>query len=275
MHRNLFLNFEYRNFERLKRVKIKQLIKNITSQVTIIFFSTFLFYDNVRKTNPKSGHNSKLSLYLTKSLFRQQERHKMMDVFGIGTMATNVGKKDLPGFHTSTSPRCSTTATTTMSPPVAVSSSSSSSRNTSTSRRGLLRHSSLWYSTKKYHRLLEDDKLHHQQQEEQSPLPISTTSAMPTEESSSTSSLIKRNGSEPKNTIAYPRRSQRTRHQHQDRHIRWNERVRVRRFEKISPDLIPHCYYSEEELHKFYREYAIQEEMLEASSISSSSSSKE
>jgi hypothetical protein len=127
----------------------------------------------------------------------------------------------------------------------------------------------LWYSTKKYRPLLEDDKLHHQQEEEQSPLPKSTASSMPTEEPSSVSPTIECFGSEPS---ANPRRPPRTKHQDRRIRVRWNERVRVRRFEKISPDLIPYCYYSEHELRKFHREYVMEEEMLEASSISSSSS---
>lgn len=45
-----------------------------------------------------------------------------------------------------------------------------------------------------------------------------------------------------------------------ERRIRWNERVRVRRFEKISPELIEHCYYSEAELYSFHREYTMEEE---------------
>jgi hypothetical protein len=57
------------------------------------------------------------------------------------------------------------------------------------------------------------------------------------------------------------------------RHIHWNERVRVRRFEKISSDLIEHCYYSESELYSFHREYVMEEEM--DANPSSSSDDKE
>jgi hypothetical protein len=42
--------------------------------------------------------------------------------------------------------------------------------------------------------------------------------------------------------------------------IHWDERVRVRRFEKVSPDLAQHCYYTAEELYSFHRECMLEEE---------------
>mmetsp|Transcript_3523 Transcript_3523/g.5618 ORF Transcript_3523/g.5618 Transcript_3523/m.5618 type:complete len:157 (+) Transcript_3523:357-827(+) len=111
------------------------------------------------------------------------------------------------------------------------------------SNRGLLKQSSsLWYSGKYRHFASN----HKEQHTPSSPSHDSSTSS-PSPESSSSRNK---------------------------RHIRWNERVLVRRFEKISPELIQHCYYSEEELSSFHREYALEEEDA-ASSVSSVWDTKE
>jgi hypothetical protein len=52
------------------------------------------------------------------------------------------------------------------------------------------------------------------------------------------------------------------------RRIHWNERVRVRRFEKVSPDLASHCYYTAEELYSFHRECMMLEGETEISESS-------
>ncbi|KAG7367459.1 hypothetical protein IV203_030130 [Nitzschia inconspicua] len=51
------------------------------------------------------------------------------------------------------------------------------------------------------------------------------------------------------------------------RHIHWNERVRVRRFEKVGPDVAQDCYYTEKELYSFHQEF-MQEDDAETSDSS-------
>jgi hypothetical protein len=101
--------------------------------------------------------------------------------------------------------------------------------------RGLLRgSSSLWWVGRKYHRL---DQAHE--------------TADHSNDSSSRPSLP------PINTVEVKASPQAK----SKRRIRWNERVRVRRFEKISPELIEDCYYSEAELYGFQREFAVEVDM--------------
>jgi hypothetical protein len=44
------------------------------------------------------------------------------------------------------------------------------------------------------------------------------------------------------------------------RRIHWNERVRVRRFEKVSSDVARDCYYTEAELYSFHQEFMLEDD---------------
>lgn len=54
------------------------------------------------------------------------------------------------------------------------------------------------------------------------------------------------------------------------RNIQWNERVRVRRFEKVSRDVAQHCYYTEAELHSFHQAYMHDDDEDDVETVESS-----